>query len=80
VTLPARLLSAAVSTYRQWVSPLLGRRCRYEPTCSAYALEALRIHGAWRGGVLALRRIGRCHPLTRGGVDPVPGSRGPGSG
>lgn len=47
--------------------------CRYLPTCSAYAAEAVEIHGAWRGGLLALRRIGRCHPWGGSGLDPVPG-------
>ena len=71
----ARLLVVLVSAYRRWISPLFPRHCRYEPTCSAYALEAIRQHGARRGMVLAVRRIGRCHPWAPGGVDPVPGPR-----
>ena len=71
----ARVLAAVIGAYRRFVSPLLGRHCRYEPSCSAYALEAVRIHGAARGMWLALRRIARCHPFAPGGVDPVPARR-----
>jgi putative membrane protein insertion efficiency factor len=70
----ARLLVAAVGSYRRVLSPLLGPRCRFAPSCSAYAIEALRAHGARRGGWLALRRIARCHPFHPGGHDPVPGA------
>lgn len=66
------LLSAAIRLYRRFVSPLLPRRCRYHPTCSQFALEAIRLHGAARGSLLAVGRIGRCHPWGPGGVDPVP--------
>ncbi len=59
--------------YKRWVSPLLPVACRFEPTCSEYAREALEIHGIWRGSGLALRRLLRCHPFCRGGFDPVPG-------
>lgn len=69
---PARLLVALVSLYRRLLSPILPRSCRYEPTCSAYALEAIRRHGAARGTALALRRIARCHPWAPGGIDRVP--------
>ena len=71
----ARLLLALLGIYRRVVSPLLPRHCRYEPTCSAYAVEAIRRHGALRGGALAVRRVGRCHPWAPGGVDPVPPGR-----
>jgi len=67
-----RLLVLLVRVYRALVSPLLPPRCRFAPSCSAYALEALTRHGACRGGWLALRRIGRCHPWHPGGPDPVP--------
>jgi putative membrane protein insertion efficiency factor len=61
-----------VRVYQVLLSPLLGGRCRFHPSCSAYALEALRLHGLLRGGGLALRRIGRCHPFGGSGYDPVP--------
>ena len=70
--LPARLLAALVHVYRAAFSPLLGASCRFEPSCSAYALEALERHGAVRGGWLSLRRLLRCHPLHAAGYDPVP--------
>jgi uncharacterized protein len=68
----ARVLMAVITGYRRFVSPLLGARCRFAPSCSAYALEAVREHGALRGTWLAVRRIGRCHPFNPGGFDPVP--------
>ena len=61
-----------VRLYQVILSPLLGPRCRFHPTCSEYAIESLRRHGAWKGLWLALRRVGRCHPFHSGGVDPVP--------
>jgi uncharacterized protein len=67
-----RLLAAAVRAYRLLVSPLLPPACRFHPTCSAYAEEALARHGAWRGSWLAARRVCRCAPWHPGGVDPVP--------
>lgn len=62
----------AVRAYRRWVSPLLAPRCRFEPTCSAYAEEALARYGVAEGGWLAVRRLLRCHPWHPGGRDPVP--------
>jgi len=62
-----------VQIYRYTLSLLLGVNCRYQPTCSEYAVEALRQHGAFRGTALAARRIGRCHPWGGSGYDPVPG-------
>ena len=58
--------------YRYTLSPLIGFHCRFHPTCSVYAREALVRHGAWRGGWLAVRRLGRCHPWGGSGVDEVP--------
>jgi len=72
VTLGAWLLSLPVRAYRLTFSSYVGHNCRYQPTCSAYALEALSKHGALRGGWLAARRIGRCHPLGGSGIDNVP--------
>lgn len=68
----ARALVGAVWVYRRAISPWLGMHCRYQPSCSEYAAEALRAHGAARGGLLALKRIGRCHPWGGSGYDPVP--------
>jgi putative membrane protein insertion efficiency factor len=65
-------LVLVVRGYQVAISPLLPPACRYYPTCSHYAIEALERHGAWRGGWLALRRILRCHPFRPGGYDPVP--------
>ena len=70
----ARPLIGIVRFYRTVLSPWLGMNCRYQPTCSSYAIEALQRHGAAKGGWLALRRIGRCHPWGGSGYDPVPGS------
>jgi putative membrane protein insertion efficiency factor len=68
----SRVLIALISVYRRFISPLFPAHCRYEPTCSAYAIEAIRVHGAGRGVLLAARRIGRCHPWGGTGIDPVP--------
>jgi putative membrane protein insertion efficiency factor len=66
------LLLGLIRLYQLTLSPWLGRRCRYEPTCSHYAAEALRQHGVVRGAWLAAKRLGRCHPWGRSGYDPVP--------
>jgi putative membrane protein insertion efficiency factor len=72
VRLPAYLLFLLVRSYQVMLSPLLPAACRYTPSCSAYAVEAVQRHGALRGGWLAVRRIARCHPFRPGGYDPVP--------
>ncbi len=69
---PRQILIGLIRIYRRLLSPLLGPRCRFYRSCSAYALEALQRHGAARGSWLAARRIVRCHPLNEGGLDPVP--------
>ncbi|MEV6526175.1 membrane protein insertion efficiency factor YidD [Longispora sp. NPDC051575] len=66
------MLSFPIVAYRRWVSPALPARCRFHPSCSAYALEALATHGALRGAWLTLRRLLRCQPFHPGGYDPVP--------
>ena len=66
------LLLLLIQGYRRWLSPLLGPRCRFIPSCSAYGLEAIRRHGPWRGSWLTLKRLLRCHPFTPCGCDPVP--------
>lgn len=65
-------LQALFRFYRYFISPWLGRQCRFHPTCSAYAIEALERHGAVRGSWLAVKRIARCNPWSGGGFDPVP--------
>jgi putative membrane protein insertion efficiency factor len=67
-----QLLLALIGFYRYAISPLLGRRCRFFPSCSEYAAEAVEKHGAGKGGRLALQRVFRCHPWNPGGFDPVP--------
>ena len=68
-----RVLVALVDFYRRCLSPLLPPLCRYSPSCSAYAREALLVHGALKGTLLAVWRVLRCNPFGRGGADPVPG-------
>jgi uncharacterized protein len=73
---PARLLLlGAISLYRLTLSGWLGGQCRFSPTCSHYAADAIRTHGAMRGSLLAARRVLRCNPFGRGGIDPVPPKR-----
>lgn len=70
------ILRALVLAYRYGLSPVLGVNCRYEPSCSAYALEAIASHGPLTGGWLSIKRIGRCHPWGGSGYDPVPAVHG----
>jgi putative membrane protein insertion efficiency factor len=72
-----RLARLPIQLYRWFLSPYLGRHCRFHPSCSTYALEAIHAHGAGRGYLLALKRLGRCHPLGGSGYDPVPEARRP---
>jgi len=65
-------LLRVITLYQRFISPLFGPRCRFHPTCSAYAAEAIATHGAGRGSWLSLKRIARCHPWNAGGIDPVP--------
>ncbi|MCM0675024.1 membrane protein insertion efficiency factor YidD [Micromonospora phytophila] len=71
-TTGARVLIGPIVAYRRWISPALPARCRFYPSCSAYALEAVARHGAFRGTGLTVRRLLRCHPFHPGGHDPVP--------
>lgn len=70
-SIAASLIVLAIRFYQKFISPLLGPRCRFYPSCSQYALEAVQKYGALRGGCLALRRILRCNPFNPGGYDPV---------
>ena len=71
----SRLLIGCLRAYQYVLSPFLGQHCRFHPTCSQYAVEALRLHGAGRGLLLAAKRLLRCHPWHPGGPDPVPAPR-----
>ncbi len=73
-TIPQSVLIGALAVYRKLISPLYGQVCRFFPSCSAYALEAVTVHGAAKGSWLAARRLCRCHPWNLGGVDHVPAS------
>lgn len=68
----ARVLIALIRLYQWTLSPLVGGVCRFQPTCSHYAIDVLRYHGALRGSWLTLRRLARCHPFHPGGFDPAP--------
>ena len=68
------VLLALLRFYKLAISPMLGNRCRFYPSCSDYARDAIQYHGAARGSYLALKRVCRCHPFSAGGVDPVPAS------
>ena len=72
MTVMAKLLMLPIRAYRLLLSPWLGQRCRFHPSCSAYAMQALETHGALRGLWLSVVRITKCHPFHAGGVDPVP--------
>jgi putative membrane protein insertion efficiency factor len=74
VTLLAQVGIGAVRTYQWTIRPLIGAHCRFYPSCSEYAVDALRLHGAVKGSALAAKRILRCNPWHEGGFDPVPGS------
>ena len=76
MTPPALLLTAALRTYQWTIRPLIPGSCRFEPGCSEYAVEAVRVHGAARGAALATWRVLRCNPFCDGGHDPVPPRRG----
>jgi putative membrane protein insertion efficiency factor len=71
-TAGVRAAVAVVRAYQLLLSPFAGGACRFTPSCSAYAIDALNQHGVWRGGWLALKRVSRCHPLGSSGIDPVP--------
>ena len=72
-----KLLRFLLRAYQLMISPLLGPRCRFYPSCSNYALEALQVHGAGKGSWLAAKRVCRCHPFNEGGFDPVPPATNP---
>ena len=74
---PRGAVVAMLGVYKRWISPMLPAACRFHPTCSVYAAEAIEWHGLGRGSWLALRRLARCHPFSRGGFDPVPASSRP---
>jgi putative membrane protein insertion efficiency factor len=74
-----RSLQAPIRFYRKFISPLTPPSCRFAPTCSEYALEALEVHGPVKGSYLAVKRICKCHPFHRGGYDPVPPGRDAGT-
>jgi uncharacterized protein len=76
MTLGGRIAYGVVRLYQRLISPFIAPSCRYQPTCSEYALDAIKLHGGLRGGWLAIKRIARCHPWGGSGFDPVPGAGG----
>jgi putative membrane protein insertion efficiency factor len=76
MTIPARAAQAVIHGYQLLLGPFLGGACRFEPSCSTYAIQAIAVHGTWRGLFLTLRRVGRCHPFSSAGFDPVPPASG----
>ena len=72
---PTRIVLALLGAYKRWISPLLPPACRFHPSCSVYAREAIELHGLWRGSGLTLWRLARCQPFSKGGFDPVPAKR-----
>jgi putative membrane protein insertion efficiency factor len=72
MTWTARIALVLLRTYQLGLSAFAGGACRFEPSCSVYATQAIEQHGAWRGTLLAVRRLARCHPLGTPGIDPVP--------
>ena len=71
------LLIGLIRLYQWLISPILGPRCRFEPSCSHYGIEAIKLHGVFRGSYLTVKRLLRCHPLSNGGYDPVPPAKTP---
>ena len=69
---PQKLIIALIKGYQRFISPLLGSNCRFSPSCSFYAIDAIIRFGAIKGSWLALKRISKCHPMNKGGIDPVP--------
>ncbi|ODS58677.1 MAG: membrane protein insertion efficiency factor YidD [Acidobacteria bacterium SCN 69-37] len=72
MTIASRVLQAVIHGYQLLLGPFLGGACRFEPSCSTYAMEAIAVHGVWHGLLLSAKRLGRCHPLAAPGFDPVP--------
>jgi putative membrane protein insertion efficiency factor len=72
LSLPKYFLILLIKGYQNLISPLLGSHCRFNPTCSSYAIQAINCHGSLKGSWLAVKRILKCHPLSAGGDDPVP--------
>ncbi len=75
LAIPKLSLIIVIRGYQKWISPLIGPSCRFNPSCSSYALQAIKMHGAIKGSWLATKRIVKCHPLHAGGDDPVPSKR-----